>query len=144
MAEGLLKRLFADQGVSSVRVHSAGTLGIEGHPASAHGVEACRDGFGVDISRHHSKGVTPAMLEEADLILCMARRHCDRIAEIAPRRLARCHLLKTYAGSTDRDPDLFDPVGSDYLTYRRSCEEIAVLLHQALPRLLEELQAGTD
>jgi hypothetical protein len=52
------------------------------------------------------------------------------------RRCAgRSFLLKAYAGVTDRDLDVFDPVGLPLETYRTSCREIAGLLRQALPKI---------
>jgi glycine hydroxymethyltransferase len=135
MAAGLLRKLLQDEGIHGIEVHSAGTLGIQGDPASQHAVTACREAYGADLSRHRSKGIDAAMLQRADLILCMAGRHLEAVRRLLPECAGRSFLLKAYASVTDRDLDVFDPVGLPLETYRTSCREIAGLLRQALPKI---------
>ena len=143
IAEGLLKGLLQDAKVQGVRVHSAGTLGIEGEPASAHGIEACEREKDIDIGDHRSKGLDRQMIEDADLIFCMAARHLAWIHQATPDIQVNAHLLKAYAGvPAELGWDVSDPVGMDYATYRTSCLELADLLETALPRMREDLGCG--
>lgn len=135
MAEGLLRKMLNDAGITDIEVHSAGTLGIEGAPASSAGMAACWDEFGVDISRHRSKGVTPAMLQEADWVLCMAREHLRIVQAMWPEGDNHCFLLNQYAGIKTDNWDVFDPIGSSYAVYRNTCLELAALIAAVVPKL---------
>src|SRR6476646_1415768 len=72
MAEALLRHRLGDQGVDA-HVHSAG-LRIVGEPASAHGVDVMAD-RGLDLTAHRSRTMNRELLEDADLVLGMAREH---------------------------------------------------------------------
>jgi protein-tyrosine-phosphatase len=133
MAEGLLRKLLQDEEIAGIEVHSAGTLGIQGEPASPYAVTACREAYGADLASHRSRGVDAGMLQRADLILCMAARHLEAVRGLSPDCAGRSFLLKAYAGVAGGD--VFDPVGSPLEVYRQSCREIEGLLRQALPKI---------
>lgn len=135
MAEGLLRKFLAEQGIEDVRVHSAGTLDIEGAPASEPGQRACAEAFGVDLSEHRSKGLTGAMLREADLVLCMADRHLWAVERLLPEARDKSFLLKSYAGHGGHDLDVFDPIGESYERYQATCAELSELLERCVPKI---------
>ena len=87
LAEGYLRKVFAEIGVEDVSVSSAGTLGIEGSPADAGAVALALE-RGFDIRRHRSRGIDPRELSRADLIVVRG-------------------LLALEQGSTERAADLF-------------------------------------
>ncbi len=135
MAEGLLRKLLQQEGIGDIEVQSAGTLGIIGDPASANAVIACRQLFGADISAHRSQGIRGDLLQQADLVLCMAERHRDAVCALQPEATDRTFLLKAFAGSESTRPDVFDPVGLPLEVYLTSCREIEALLRRMLPNL---------
>ena len=55
-------------------VHSAGTLGWSGRPATPEAVEVMAE-RGIDISGHVSRRLTTAAVAEADLVVAMTRAH---------------------------------------------------------------------
>jgi protein-tyrosine-phosphatase len=67
MAEGLLKKKLYIKYGSKLDVQSAGTLGINGNPATIHAITAARE-KGVDISNHISKGINKKYVSNADII----------------------------------------------------------------------------
>ena len=73
MAEGLLAAGLGRVG-SDLLVASAGTAGGGAAPATEHAVSVLAD-RGVDISTHRSRGLSAAMVGEADLIVAMTRVH---------------------------------------------------------------------
>lgn len=94
IAEGLLRgELLRRFGDGAPLVSSAGTAGWEGSPASAEGVEAAAE-LGVDISAHRARKVRGELLREADLIVCMAGEHRDRLVAQLPEVAGRTFTLK--------------------------------------------------
>ena len=71
-AEAYLRRRSADRGVA-VEVASAGFL-YDGEPASETMAAAMAE-RGFDLSAHRSRISTCAMVDEADLVVTMERRH---------------------------------------------------------------------
>jgi protein-tyrosine phosphatase len=94
IAEGLLKaELLQRFGDGAPRVSSAGTAGWEGSPATPEGVDAAAE-LGVDISAHRARKVRGELLREADLIVCMAGEHRDRLTVQLPEVAGRTFTLK--------------------------------------------------
>lgn len=138
MAEGLLKSMLPDDIKEKVVVESAGTLGIEGQPATPLAI-AVADELGVDLRDHVSTGLSRERLEEADLILVMAPEHRDYIRRFYPEVLDNVFLLRQF----DRDPDdvanavIEDPIGGDLEVYRACISLIHEELQRVLPRIRE-------
>ncbi|MGJ9372653.1 low molecular weight phosphatase family protein [Nesterenkonia sp. CF4.4] len=81
---------------SSVVVASAGTRALEGSPMDEHsaGLAAKLGATGTD---HKARQLTPGMIEEADLVLCMAREHRSGVVRAAPRSSRKAFLLTEFA-----------------------------------------------
>jgi protein-tyrosine phosphatase len=94
IAEGLLRgELLRRFGDGAPRVSSAGTAGWDGSSATAEGVEAAAE-LGIDISAHRARKVRGELLREADLIICMAGEHRDRLSVQLPEVAGRTFTLK--------------------------------------------------
>ena len=95
MAEGILRRLLADAGITAT-VDSAGLL--EGDaPATAHAVEVLAE-RGIDIAEHRSRQLGDLDdLDRADLVIGMERRHVQEYALLEPARRGRSFTLPELA-----------------------------------------------
>jgi protein-tyrosine phosphatase len=91
MAEALLRHRLEERGVDA-RVHSAG-LRLVGEPASAHGVDVLAE-RGLDLSAHRSRIVDRELLEDADLVVTMAREHLREAILALPDVWTRAFTLK--------------------------------------------------
>lgn len=91
MAEALLARRLAEAGVKA-EVTSAGQL--EGGIAASGGSVRAMAARGISLVEHRSRTVTPEMLHEADLVLCMARSHLREAAVAAPHAFGRTFTLR--------------------------------------------------
>jgi|SRR5687767_11151062 len=91
MGEALLRRRLLDLG-ELPHVHSAG-LRADGLEPSRGAVEVLAS-RGLDVQHHRSRKMTEAMLEEADLVLCMAREHLKEAVVLHPPVWPRAFLLK--------------------------------------------------
>jgi protein-tyrosine phosphatase len=93
IAEGLLRRAMDRPGSEAPSIRSAGTIAMEGTPATHEAIAAARD-RGVDIKAHRARRLTDPMIGDADLLVCMAAEHREEIAERAPEATDRTFTLK--------------------------------------------------
>jgi len=114
MAAGLAQAA-ADRRHLPVEIRSAGILGIEGKPAAANSVAACRE-VGVDISAHRSRGVTDDDVQWADAVLVMELRHQRKLHQRHPELDGRVLLLGTFGGQQE----VADPIGGWMWRFRRT------------------------
>jgi protein-tyrosine phosphatase len=105
MAEALLMQRMSELG-SDTTVRSAGMLG-DGNPPDPEMLSAMA-GYGLDVSAHRSRRVTPEDLERADLTLAMARenlRHAVVTApSVWPQAFTLRELVRRGTGAGRRSP----------------------------------------
>jgi len=145
MAEGLLKKkLFTKYG-RKLKVHSAGTLGINGNPATLHAITAARE-KGVDISNHVSKGVNQENISSADIIFALADHHQEFLDRYFAEYKENVFLLKAFnrRGRNSRNMSIKDPIGESLTTYRRVINQIDEELERILPRLQKLIDNKLD
>ncbi|HEX9750652.1 MAG TPA: low molecular weight protein arginine phosphatase [candidate division Zixibacteria bacterium] len=139
MAEGILRKILAEQGIDAgaITVASAGTLDLRGAPASEHAIAICRR-YGIDISAHRSQGLTRRAVGEADLILAMAPEHFDAASALGKSPDA-VNLLRSFPdGSQGRAGRAVpDPIGHAIAEYEEVFLLIDETLRHALPAILE-------
>jgi protein-tyrosine-phosphatase len=143
MAQGMLRAKLPASLSQRVAIKSAGTLGINGQPATALAIRAARE-YGADLSNHLSQGLSEKLTDWADLILVMEKAHLEFIKENYPEAVGRTHLLRAY-GRTLHEPsgdeEIPDPIGGSLATYRECAHLIATELDRILPLLSELVQA---
>jgi protein-tyrosine phosphatase len=143
MAEAYLRQRAPEWGLPDLVVESAGTLGLEGCPASPEALEAMRE-IGIDLTEHRSKGLDPAALDRADVVVAMEREHLRRLAALRGETGGgRWFLLRGFEGAGEPAfdaPDLPDPIGRPLTFYRsllpglmRCVEHLARYLKRTAP-----------
>jgi len=123
MAEGIFKTM-VDEKYCSVK--SAGTLYMNGMPASEYAQDVVRE-HGGSIAEHRSQPITPVLVGWADLILVMEYKHYTSVIEIVPQAAVKTFLLKEYKRKTKHNK-VDDPIGKDRAFYEKT-------LHDMLPSL---------
>ncbi len=123
MAEGLLKAELDEAGFGRIHVESAGTLGLENHPATPEAVTACHD-IGVDISGHRNQPITSEMIAKASLILAMDESHLSHISYWFPYGEEKTVPLGYFH---DGKPGMIidDPIGLPISFYKYTLYEIS-------------------
>lgn len=136
MAEGLLKKKLFPKFGTRVKVQSAGTLGINGNPATLHAIAAARE-KGVDISNHVSQGVNDQNISNADIVFTMADHHKEFLDRYYPRYKENFFLLKAFHQKAKKSKNLSikDPIGEGLRTYRQVISQIDEELERILPQL---------
>ena len=142
MAEGLLRAKLSDEFGEAVTVQSAGTLGIDGNPATAFAVMVTEE-LGGNIRDHRSQGVTAELVHQADIIFGMARDHDAHLKQRFPEVRDNVFLLKSFDRASDKklNASIDDPIGAGIEIYRECGELIDSELERILPRL-RQLIAG--
>jgi protein-tyrosine-phosphatase len=137
LAEALLVRELKTRGIEKVEAVSAGTGAWDGAPASE-GAYLVGLEHGLDLSSHRARLLTRDMVQQAELILTMARHHRARVHELGGE--GRTHVLGEYAGRTGPEAEVSDPFGGDLELYRGTYVELEALIRVAVERLESELR----
>lgn len=132
MAEYMARQLAGDD--SGWIFSSAGTMCGDGLAASANAVAAMRE-VGIDMSGHRTRGITSAMLEQAEVIVAMTQQHADAILSVNSKVKEKVFLMRSFDQHADTR-DVHDPVGWDIDVYRGTRE----MLDGSLSGLLEFLE----
>lgn len=122
MAEVVARGLLEEAGVRA-EVSSAGTLGIEGHPASDLATRVVAE-IGYDLESHRSRGVTRELLGASDTIFVMAPEHEFEIAGLDGSVESKIERLWEYCDPPGRLTYMFDPVGCGIEVFRMSRDDI--------------------
>ena len=102
---------------------SAGLAAFAGDCASENAVAVMRE-RGLDLSAHRARPVTPYLLEESDLVVCMSEGHRRALAPFVERE----KLLVPPGGVPD-------PFGGDLETYRACADALSAYLDTLLSAL---------
>src|SRR5947207_4273351 len=138
LAAALLERALRERGLE-VTVASAGTGAWDGAPASE-GAYLVGLERGLDLSGHRARLLTRELVENAHLILTMARHHRARVDELGGE--GRVFVLGEYAGRGGDDVEVSDPFGGNLDIYRDTCQELEALASAVAERLAAESKRG--
>jgi protein-tyrosine-phosphatase len=127
MAEAYMRHRAARGGLTHASVESAGTLNINGAPASDEAIRTVRQ-YGIDLTAHRSRGLTERMLRETDLVVVMTDRHREEVtSRLSGSHGVAIHLIRAFevAPTPADDPlDLDDPIGLPEEFYRGTFDTI--------------------
>jgi len=140
VAEALLRDRLIKQGFDDWRVLSAGTWADHGSPASRYGVEIMAE-QGFELSEHGSQPVDEALLEQTDLVLCMASGHAESLRAEFPNFSTMIYLLTEMSGQAY---SIHDPYSEPRPAYERMVAELTQLIDDGLPRIIELAQENED
>jgi protein-tyrosine-phosphatase len=139
LAEALFLKELKARGITNVSAVSAGTGAWDGAPASE-GAYLIGLEHELDLSSHRARLLTRDMVQQAELVLTMARHHRARVHELGGE--GRTHVLGEYAGRTGPEAEVSDPFGGDLELYRATYAELEELIHAAVERMVSERESG--
>lgn len=140
MAEGLLQHALRAQPepLKSLKVVSAGVAARYDDVVSENSVLALKK-VGIDISKHRAQPLTPELIQNALLILCMTESHRSMVLRSANPPPARVHLFREFM-PPPAAKEIGDPYGGSYKLYEESRDEMV----EAIPSLLEFIRGLAD
>lgn len=124
MAEALLKAELNKRNILDISVDSAGLAVYGNAPASENAVLALKE-TGIDILGHTSTQITKQMVDEADYIFCMTKRHCEALKAIADE--GKLFVMPV---------EIPDPYGGSLDVYRECRDKIM----QCIPLILQKVK----
>ena len=107
MAEYILKDLLSKEGITDVKVSSAGLAVRSGDTICANARQTLKNN-GIEVDEFESRQITEGILEQSDLVLCMTQNH--------KRFLPQMDKVVTLGQMVDM-PDVGDPFGYDLTIY---------------------------
>lgn len=124
MAACLMDALCKEHNLPDVRCLSAGVSAWDGQPAST-GAQHAMAKRGMSLATHRSQSVTPALLNETDLVFCVSPRHEEALRyQFGALPSCRCF-----------SPAIPDPFGSSDAEY----EACAVAMEAQLRDFVQQL-----
>lgn len=126
--ERLLRKIIPD-----MKIDSAGTYGLSGHPADVMAAEAAA-AHGLSLDNHLARKLTPAMAREYDLIMVMEPEHIEQVTAIAPEVRGKTMLFGQWLGKKEipdpyrKSPEAFEHI---YRLLEQSSQEWAKRLRKS-------------
>lgn len=139
LAEALMRRALEQRDLQHIEALSAGTGAWDGAPASEGAYLVALERT-LDLSGHRARLLTRELVEQADLILTMARHHRARVDELGGE--GRVHVLGEYAGSEGDAAEVSDPFGGDLEVYRETARQLEDFIEAVVQRLVKEEPRG--
>jgi protein-tyrosine phosphatase len=133
MAEAIARRELEARGWRHVEVASAGMAARDGGGASREAVRVARR-HGLELEAHRSRGVTPELLEWADLVLCMGPSHLDPLHRAGSGEKSAT-LGDFAAGGEGMGDAVPDPFGGPEAVYEETYHALREMVVAALERL---------
>jgi protein-tyrosine phosphatase len=118
MAEAMLKRVLAEQGVNGVGVQSAGLHALAGREAHPLALKVSRE-IGVPLDNHRAQLLTPEMIASSDLIFAMDFENLAELCAVYPDAKNKIHMLSAFADGKQRNREIADPYYGDEETTRQ-------------------------
>ena len=163
-AERLTRAYAAHHGLGQLTASSAGIRAVVGYGMEPTAAKMLRE-LGGDPTGFRARQLTPAMVDDAELVLAMSTRHRTRVLEQSPRAMRRTFTLREAAtlltvaapatkllarlaqarASSPVAPDaldITDPMGRDTEMFRSIGQQVATTLLPVLDALHAELVPG--
>ena len=136
MAEAAAKKMIAQQPekFGNISVMSAGVMCAGPSAASPQAVMVAAS-HDCDLSQFTAKQVTETMLEQADYVFAMTRRHKQILDHALPQYSGKTFLLTAYAAGDSSAPDIPDPFGGSVEEY----DACFAVLEEMIAAVLEKV-----
>lgn len=101
--------------------------------ASTEAINVMQKEYNIDISKHIPTKISPKMIEEAELVLCVGEDKVLYLKRIVPENVSmKIYNLKTFVGLSG---NIEDPFGGDYDLYKRCANEIDEIIVKLIEKL---------
>jgi protein-tyrosine-phosphatase len=133
MAEALLRRQVAQEGLNDWTVESAGTWAVAGAPASRNAIQVMAE-RALDLANHRSQPVDQRLMEQADLVLVMTQSHSEILRLEFVDQSKKVFLLSEMKAGSRYDVD--DPYGGSLAEYQFCANVITDLIEGGWQRIM--------
>jgi tRNA threonylcarbamoyl adenosine modification protein (Sua5/YciO/YrdC/YwlC family) len=138
MAEAIMKKKIEKSKYSDVvEVGSAGTLNINNSHPTLEALDVAHTA-GFDLTKHKSRGLVRSIIQQSNLIICMALDHIHYIQDNFPEYRSRARLLKQM--NVERklsNPSVPDPIGQSLDYYENVFKQISNEIGRVMPEIFK-------
>lgn len=135
MAEAIARAVARERGLEDITVSSAGVSANVGSSATDAATLVALE-QGLDLGNHRARQLTPALVEQADVVLAMGRPHAEQARALGGE--GKTFLLTEFASRGERRESVSDPFGGDLATYRATFAELEEAIRRVFDRLVAE------
>ena len=141
LAMGILRAMLSKTKYRNlVEVNSAGTLNLPTQPVYEYAGEVAEENH-IDLSEHFSRPVTERIMDEADLVVCMALNHYTHLRAAFPQHKEKIIMLKQWNRPKKLfNPSIADPIGHSRDFFRDTYREIHKELKRVFPFLIQDIK----
>ena len=144
MAEALLRSILADRRIDWIDVTSAGLVASPFGVAHAQLRRVLGPSFSF-VENRRSQPMNEKLVEEADLILGMEKRHTLQIQERFPGSKGKVGLVTSFAGRDVEVKDFPDSGYGDVVSWLRHCHSVMLpSVETIVDRLVRENKRGNE
>ncbi|HID38440.1 MAG TPA: threonylcarbamoyl-AMP synthase [Calditrichaeota bacterium] len=145
LAMGILRAMLARTKYRKVvEVDSAGTLNLAGQRVHEYSYEVAKENK-IDLAKHISRPITDRMMQNAQLIICMALNHYTHLRSIYPQYRDKIIMLKQWKRPKNlSNPSIADPIGHPRDFFGETYREIHKELKRIFPFLIQEIKAFVE
>jgi len=145
LAMGILKSMLARTKFrKAVKIDSAGTLNLAGQRIHEYSYEVAKENK-IDLAMHVSQPITDKMMEDAQLIVCMALNHYTHLRSTYPQYRDKIVMLKQWKRPKNlSNPSIADPIGHPRDFFKETYKDIHKELKRIFPFLLQEIKAFVE
>jgi protein-tyrosine-phosphatase len=115
------------------RISSAGTYTRDGIPSPPE-VRMVMTKYGIEVKDHRSREITRELIEQNNLVLCLASNHKEALRAEFSEFADRIYLLSEMVGKNE---DVDDPIGGPLIEFEAVAREIDAYLTQGYQRIVE-------
>lgn len=126
-AEVILRNTLPSDGFA---VKSAGLSAVYGNPMDPRAAALLAE-RGLSGEKHVSHRINKPLVEGADIVLAMEKKHLSALKKLAPAARGKIHLLGKWQG----DLEIPDPYGRDLSAYLRAYQMIEESIKRWCPRI---------
>lgn len=123
MAQYLFNKKMQEKQRKDAEALSAGTFAFLGMSPTRE-TKRLIDNIGLDASSHRAQRVNEELIQQADLIFGMERRHKDDLIRQFPKARPRVHLLGDFVGLSPLEAEVADPIGRSEEFYKETFSKI--------------------
>ena len=139
MAEMIARHIFKEQKMS-IQVSSAGLATFDEQEWCEHDLTLAKE-YHWDVGQYgSSRQIRAEMIQANDLILTMTEQHLTTLEKrffLIPDLLDKSHVLKSFLGIDDHNPNIRDPYGGSLQDYRNLARELSIYLEK-LPQIIKD------
>lgn len=132
LAEAIARAAIEKREWRHVRAASAGVSAAAGAPASALAVAVAAE-HDIDLAAHRSQPLDPALIDWADLVLCMGPTHLLSAVQLGADEKAA--MLTDFRDDDSVGQSIEDPFGGNLDSYRTAYAQIEASVEALLARL---------